>query len=358
MLLRLRTPSPAPSADSCQFAGQLVPEATQTAGGAQPSPVVTDRPVEAVSTLPAGAAWRYGFGLSASADPLPWAQSLGAGWYLDWNTTARPADAQLEHWLMVRVAPDCTRPTPDEAARLAKERPGQTWIIGNEPDVIWQDNLTPEAYAAAYHAFYTAIKRADPSAQIAVAGIAQPTPLRLAYLDRVLETYQRTYGQAMPVDDWTVHNFVLREERGSWGAEIPPGLDEVTSGQLTEVTDHARLDLFEAQLRTFREWMAQRGYRDTPLALTEFGILMPAEYGFPPEAVAAYLLATMDLLSNLEDPATGYPPDGNHLVQRWAWFSLSDPLFPASDLADLPGGQLTEVGRAYRLSVEQWGSAP
>lgn len=350
-------PAPAPTEDACRFAGDLVPAAAQVAGE-PPAPAATDLPVEALPTHPAGGAWRYGFGLATSADPLPWAEDLGAGWYLDWGTTARPADEQVEHWLMVRVAPDCTRPTPAEAASLAEERPGQTWIIGNEPDVIWQDNLTPESYAAAYHAYYTAIKRADPSAQIAMAGVAQPTALRLAYLDRVLETYQLTYGQTLPVDVWTVHNFVLREERDSWGAEIPPGFDEVDRGQLTEVSDHARLDLFEAQLRTFRAWMAQRGYRDTPLALTEFGILMPAEYGFPPEAVAGYLLATMDLLPKLKDPATGYPPDEDRLVQRWAWFSLSDPIFPVSDLADLPNGKLTQVGQAFRQSVEAWAGVP
>ena len=352
------TRAPAPSVSECRFAGQLVPATSQPGDAPTPGSETGAVPTAESTPLSAERSWRFGFGLATDADPGLWAQSLGAGWYLDWSATARPTDLEVEHWPMVRVAPDCMRPTPEEAAVLAGQRPGQTWIIGNEPDVIWQDNLTPEAYAAAYHAYYAAIKGADPSALFAVAGVAQPTPLRLAYLDRVLTTYQQTYGQTMPVDVWTVHNFVLREERGSWGAEIPPGFDDVTTGRLAEVGDHARIDLFEAQLREFRDWMAQRGYRNAPLALTEFGILMPAEYGFPSEAVAAYLSLTMDLLSTLADPATGYPPDGNRLVQRWAWFSLSDPLFPASNLADLTLGQLTEVGRAFRLSMERSGSDP
>ena len=249
------------------------------------------------------------------------------------------------------------RSTPDAGTitNTAQAHPGSTWLIGNEPDVIWQDNLSPEQYAEVYHSYYAAIKRADPSAPLAVAGVAQPTPLRLAYLDRVLEAYERAYGRPMPVDVWTVHNFVLREERGSWGAEIPPGFEDVMVGRLVDVRDHARLDLFEAQLREFRSWMALRGYRNTPLALTEYGILMPTEYGFPTEVVTDYLQATLDLLMRLVDPASGYPADGNRLVQRWAWFSLSDVSFPGGDLADLATGRLTEVGLAYRRSVERWG---
>jgi hypothetical protein len=344
--------SPAPPPGGCQFAGQLVPAESQ------PGPDTGGLPIEGLAPLATEHSWRFGFGLSTPADPGEWALALGAGWYLDWAAAAPVGDLQVEHWPMVRVAPDCKRPTPRQAAVLARQRPGQTWIIGNEPDVIWQDNLSPEAYAAAYHTYYTAIKRADAKSRLAVAGVAQSTPLRLAYLDRVLEAYERAYGQPMPVYVWTVHNFVLREERGSWGVGIPPGFAEVTLGRPYDIPDHARVDLFEAQLRTFRSWMAQHGYRDTPLALTEFGILMPAEYGFPDEVVTDYLQATFDLLMRLADPASGYPADGNRLVQRWAWFSLSDPLLPTSDLADLPYGRLTDVGRAYRSTVERLGDGP
>jgi hypothetical protein len=344
----------APVEHGCRFAGPLVPATEQPA---------SEAPTGAKASAPAGAspvplssknAWRFGFGLSESADPEYWAKALGAGWYLDWTARLSPDATEVDHWLMVRVAPGCTRPSMQEAAQLAQQRPGQTWIIGNEPDVIWQDNLPPELYAEAYHAYYAAIKGADPSARLAVAGVAQPTPLRLAYLDRVLQAYQRAYGGPMPVDVWTVHNFVLREERGSWGAEIPPGFEDLTVGKLYEVSDHARLDLFESQLRMFRDWMARRGYRDVPLALTEFGILMPSDYGFPPDVVSGYAERTLDLLMTLEDPATGYAADDNRLVQRWAWFSLSDPNFPAGNLADLHLGHLTEVGLAFRQAAERW----
>jgi len=152
------------------------------------------------------------------------------------------------------------------------------------------------------------------------------------------------------VDWWTVHGYVLREEKGSWGVDIPPGID-ATVGELREVKDHGRLDLFEIQIRTFRQWMAERGYQHTPLALTEFGILMPASYGYPADMVASYLEQTFTWLSQTQDISIGYPKDGYRLVQKWAWFSIADPTYTSSNLGDLSNGRLTLVGEMFRSTV-------
>jgi len=226
----------------------------------------------------------------------------------------------------------------------------QVWVIGNEPDVIWQDDVTPEVYAQAYHDLYALIKKTDPSASIAAGSISQATPLRLVYLDRVLAAYQNLYGESMPVDWWAVHGYVLQEERGSWGVDIPPGLSE-NQGELYSAKDHGRLDLFEAQIIAFREWMTINGYRDTPLALTEFGILLGANDGYTPDIAAQYLRQTTSWLTTATDERLGYPKDENRLVQCWAWFSLADIYFPTSDLANLEKDGLTIVGQAYRQNV-------
>jgi hypothetical protein len=34
---------------------------------------------------------------------------------------------------------------------MARRNPGRLWLVGNEPDVIWQGNSTPAEYARAYH---------------------------------------------------------------------------------------------------------------------------------------------------------------------------------------------------------------
>ena len=140
---------------------------------------------------------------------------------------------------------------------------------------------------------------------------------------------------------------ILREERGSWEVGIPPGFS-INAGALYEVSDHGRLDLFEQQILAFRQWMAKNGYRNTPLALTEFGILMAADYGFSTQFVQQYLKATFKWLANAVDATTGLPQDGNHLVQRWAWYSLADVKYPTANLADLQTGRLSPIGETFQ----------
>jgi hypothetical protein len=327
------------------FLGPLVPGQDTASSDNSSSDVQPDE------TVPRNA-WstRAGFSISTPTDPEHWAQMLGSGWFIDWSVRSVPSSSNLDYWPMVRVHEECISPLIEEIQSTAARFPGQVWIIGNEPDVIWQDNVRAATYASIYHALYKLIKSSDPTALIAVGGVSQATALRLRYLDQVLQTYQNLYHQPMPVDWWTVHGYVLREEKGSWGVEIPPGM-EATQGELREVSDHGRLDLFEAQIRAFREWMAEHGYQHTPLALTEFGILMPSSYGFPPDVVGSYLEQTFTWLSEVSDESIGYPEDGYHLVQKWAWFSISDPTYSSSNLGDLSSGKLTFVGERFRNTV-------
>ena len=329
--------------------GPLVPD---QATSAPVLPLADLEPQAAIQ--PSSWSTRAGFSISYSTDPLYWARMLGSGWYLDWSVHAEALGNGPQHWQMVRVHEDCISPSPETIQEVAASLPGQVWIIGNEPDVIWQDNVTPARYAGEYHALYQLIKSSDPTAMVAVGGIAQATPLRLQYLDLVLKTYLELYHAPLPADWWTVHGYVLREEKGSWGVEIPPGLD-ATQGELYEVSDHGRLDLFASQLLAFRQWMKDNNYQDTPLALTEFGILMPNSYGFPPESIANYLEQTFTWLYNTQDEMIGYPSDSYYLVQKWAWFSISDPNYSSSNLGDLATGQLTLAGERFRTVVSTKG---
>jgi hypothetical protein len=141
----------------------------------------------------------------------------------------------------------------------------------------------------------------------------------------------------MPVDIWNMHAFVLREEAGNWGVGIPPGFDEVESGILWEIDQHDDLTLVEGQVRLMRQWMAEHGQRDKALYITEYGVLMPPEYGFPPSRVIDFLVGSYDLFWDLRDPVLGYAADDHRLVQRWVWFSTRDPLYPTGDLFDQEG---------------------
>ena len=290
---------------------------------------------------------RAGFGMSTRADPTTWAERLGAGWFLDWGTRDWGTGKAPEYWQMVRITNGSPRPELDEIRKIARDHPGMVWVIGNEPDNTLQDNLAAEDYALVFHDVSVALKDEDPSAKIAMGAVTQPSPLRLEYLDRVLQQYQSRYGEKLPVDWWTVHAYVLREEVNSWGAGIPVGI-EATSGLLIEPSQHGSLDLFYQGLVAFRDWMKERGYQSTPLAVTEFGILLPPSFGYSPEVVARYLEGTFQWLDAASDPLTGCPTDEYRLVQRWAWFSLADETFPVANLVDMSSGQLTPAGEAFR----------
>lgn len=273
--------------------------------------------------------------------------TLGSGWYLTGGTELEPLKpGGMDFAQLVQVEGSEFAPPPERLREIAGQNPGGLWLVGNEPDVIWQDNSSPQEYARVYHQVYSTIKSVDQAAQIAIGGVSQATPLRLRYLEAVLAAYEEIYGQPMPVDVWNIHLAILREERGSWGVDIPPGLSDET-GMLYEIQDNADVQILKEQVATFRRWMAERGLRDRPLIVTEFSVLMPADYGFPLERVQDFMLAAFDFFVSATDEKSGYPADGNRLVQRWAWYSVADRVYSTGNLFDPETGQITPLGRTF-----------
>jgi len=296
---------------------------------------------------------RWGVGVATGPISRYDVGPLRLGWYLDWSARSAPSrPGGIAYAQMIRLAGGTLRPGVEEIAAIAQANPGSLWLVGNEPDVKWQDNVEPATYARLYHDAYVAIKAADPTAQVAIGGVSQPTPLRLRYLDMVLSAYREQFGAEMEVDVWNVHGFVLQELRGSWGVDIPPGMSD-GQGMLYGIDDSGNLDIFRRQIVDFRRWMAQRGYQDRPLVVSEYGILMPADYGFPPERVAAFMRGTFDFFLTAADPALGYPADGYRLVQLWCWYSLDAPAdyYPTGNLFDLRTGTMTVVGQEWARYV-------
>lgn len=262
---------------------------------------------------------------------------LRMGWYLNYSANRnanQPAGVEFVPVIRLTQTSETGFTYSPNGASLASAiaaNPGARWLIGNEPDrrTSIQDNVEPHIYAAAYHELYYLIKQADPTARIIAGTIVQPTPLRLRYLDMVLNSYHQTFGEAMPVDGWSIHNFILPEvscaydPKKCWGAEIPPGMDD-PFGEIVSMDDHDDFARFKERVVRFRQWMKDRGYRETPLYLSEYGILMPPEYGFEAPRVNAYMTKTFDYLTAATSATLGYPADGNRLVQKWSWYSATD----------------------------------
>jgi hypothetical protein len=253
------------------------------------------------------------------------AAQLGAGWYHDYANRRAPSHpGGIQYHQMIRGSIDLDR-LPQLLDAKVRDNPGALWIVGNEPDRYGQDGLTPAQYATFYHKVYTYLRAADPTSRIAAGGIVQPTTIRLRYLDMVLASYQQQYGVPMPVEIWDIHNFMLPEDCG-WGASIPPGLQAYKSEAIPcppTLNDHGNINIFKTQIRTFRQWMKDRGFRNTPLIVSEYGILLSKYHGYDHPRVRDFMLGTFNFMLNTTDAQTGYPADGNRLVQEFAWFSLN-----------------------------------
>lgn len=317
------------------------------------------------------------FGVTAGKDVSDYdVVGLNVGWYLTWGTWDNPSHpGGAEFMQMVRLeqvgGSYAVSPPTTTLLSLVASHPKATWLIGNEPDGYPTagdtDSMDPTIYAHAYHDLYYLIKQRDPAAQVAVAPIIQPTPLRFEYLDTIWDTYWQTYGETMPVDIWNIHSFILRETTfppdpdpcgahtiGVWGAYVPRD-SSAPHGELYCLRDQDDLDMFWQRIRDFRKWMAAKGERDKPLMITEYGVLFPEDYtdedgvSFSPERVAAYMTGTFELLLNETDPLIGYPYDGNRLVQRWAWFSLDqDPYWWGGTLFDSTTHQMRVLGQRFQ----------
>jgi hypothetical protein len=250
-------------------------------------------------------------------------ESLHAGWYSDWGFNVDPLRPGGIEYAQLVFLVQGNYPSLAQLGAIADANPGALWLIGNEPECIYQGNNTPQQYADAYHTLYTFIKGRDATAQMAVGGVVEPTPLRLEWLDQVLAAYQTTYGEALPADAWHTHVQILQEKLGGWGCGIPRGLSE-TVGREYLIEDNGKVEVFTQLITELRTWMQSRGQRDKPLIISEYGVLFPVQYGYPVDKVNAFMNGTFDFLRSATDANTGYSADENRLVQRWLWYSLND----------------------------------
>jgi hypothetical protein len=276
---------------------------------------------------------------------------------------------------------------PGGLGRILEQNPGKLWFLGNEPDRRATDDsdVCPQQYADAYHDFYHFVKGRDPTAQVGVAGLVQVSPGRLQYRDIVWDTYLARYGSPMPVDVWNMHIYLL-SETSHGDAHIAVGTDPKLRIPASNVcgipgtfcsANHDNVEHFAQQVISMRRWMNERGQRNKPLVLSEFGINLPYHYDgictdlvcpanppdtygcycdtygrtLHPERVAEYLRKTMAYLMNTKHASLGYPADENRLVQQWLWFS-AETAGPgnASNLVVSTGSSyaLSPQGRAFR----------
>ncbi len=276
---------------------------------------------------------RYGVAY-VFGDSLGWVPTLDAGWYL--NFTPGPNNIPSAEFVpVISVKQDfingVRQPTVTYTPPLSyvyvnengqtrpglggliSMNPGKLWLVGNEPDVdnFIQGNTMPDVYARAYHEAYQYIKKADPTAKVAIAGLSMMTPGRVQYLDIVWNTYKSIYGTDMPVDVWNMHLYILEERNpnndkeygdGKIALGTDPALAKLSSLGGSAVcpppnepdtnandprldvycrSEHDSVRIFRDQVYNMRTWMKEHGQQNKPLIISEFGLLYPYLDGKP-----------------------------------------------------------------------------
>ncbi len=305
--------------------------------------------------------------------------TLGVSSVLNWRV-AEPSNlpASIHHIKVLQVSDSGYATSLSSLPGWLAAYPGHVWIIGNEPDVPWQDHLYAEVYAERYLTLAEMIRSLDPSATIGFGPIAQPTPLRMRYMDRVIAELdqindtQNRAGTLALIDVFTPHVFLVNEniiyiDEGTgeifydWGAGIPKGFeyDYADAFQFdAELQSYFTHDIgkFSEFVTDYRLWMKNLGAQNFPLWITEYTSVFPPID--PPdgrdfvntsdEDTRDYLLATFDFILSEKDPALGYPGDDDRLVQRGFWYSLSGHRHSfGGTLFDPIDKQRTIVGDAY-----------
>jgi len=348
---------------------QLQPVGTALASQplAQPGQVITHTYyLPLIASSPSLGAYRMGYAATQNSPSVYTdIEAIDAGWYTNWGTALQPIrPGNIEYVQMVRVHQKLScgewfkwnrevcpyaqpldyvfKPGMAQIKAIAQANPGAIWLIGNEMDRVdfscgegcsdGQDEMVPETYAYAFHDIAQLIRSVDPSARIAVGGLIQPTPLRLQWLTIAWDTYQSVYSETMPVDIWNIHNFILQEDKFSYGAAVPPGLpNDPTKGEyIGQDYTHTDKVIFDQQIRAMRQWMKDRGQQQKPLVVTEYGVLYShrvvngnetIDFGNA-DTVHNFMLWTFDYFLDTKDCTLGLQADECRLVQRWLWFSL------------------------------------
>lgn len=303
----------------------------------------------------AGDRWRFGFGANRKLVDYPDWPTLGASWFHIWGSYPSYNVSGLTFYPMVAAYGDLMG---DETLESLQQRynwkpqyypPGTVWIISNELqyDIFCTKNgvplnpcraITPTEYAEKFKKYYDIIRQLQPygpTYKFAIGFInAIAEPDRPYTLADVLDAYKARWGVDMPVDVFNLHAY-------GFGRSID--------------FDYC----FVPTITTYRQVMADKGYRDKPLIITEVGVLegvyVPT---VPQDYVLNFMVQAFDWLRTARSETTGMPSDDNRLVQRWAWFALTswhpsdDHKWRKTALFDIDTKQITVVGEQYRAYLQ------
>jgi hypothetical protein len=236
---------------------------------------------------------------------------------------------------------------PAELARRAASAPGGVWLIGNEPNVPGQDDVSPEAFADFLAQVASAVRQVDPTAVLVGPNVLNWEKTCTAcpgytqgrgWAEAFLASYVERYGP-LPLDAWGMHTYSLDWDR-------------------TPLADAAA---DQAQLVAARNWLDAKEL-NLPIWLTEFGIIWGFEgVEWLQQPDGSYVAEPrgelrMDRMVEYLDQMFGWltGPGAAARVERWYLYATAPPPEPWAStmggiaLLDPNSLALTQFGERYR----------
>jgi len=280
---------------------------------------------------------------------------LGARWFKSgdcyWQGGDWVARGPVQVWLLVRPRMYFTgnnrvwNPAPkpprwdyrDKTRAFLRENKDRLGIIALGNSICFEDIESGYAdvdeYVTWYHDFAGFVRGLNPQVKLA------PGDLQSAWgglhgterLEGYMETYQRKYGEKMPIDALGLHCYVTGNRPPDWAKP------EVISA-----------DTFKQKIRAMRSFMKRAGLRDAALVITEMGVF---NHCCEPRLTEPQLIDIMEKAVHfMEGPEgvdreLGMPSDGYRLVQKWSYSA-----FPHL----VQDGKLTSWGKAYHRLAEKY----
>lgn len=230
----------------------------------------------------------------------------------------------------------------NQFSQYVQENPGVIWIIGNEPDIEDQDNLTIPEYTRMYHLYYHFIKDRDPTARIANAGLVgvlgyRNFPHQETWFNNMLTEYQNRFNSPMPIDIWNTHAYYQRVD-----PDVTPWVPPDEMSQLV-------MDNIVNPFINYVQTVDNGRYRYQEIILSEIGIAFG--WGESNSYTQTELNQFMDhYTSDLEEKVISGDLD------RFYWFyggHIPEGIFRQSSLLNA-NGQPNQLGIRYRNRAQAW----
>jgi len=210
----------------------------------------------------------------AGDKPFEVIRALGISWSYNWWVSPEFFDDGYEYVPMVHKGMDLSR-----VQNVARNYPGRYWLVFNEPDYYYSDNISPTDGAIFYKELRERIKQADPTAKLIVGGVFYED---LGWLTQFRNEYRRLYGVFPSVEGWHAHLYVG--------------------------TQNYNKETWRQKITNWKTWMMNNGGL-TEFWLTEFGCL---------QSDAVSLQIMRDQIPWLETEASW--------ISRYAWYAVWVPL--------------------------------